>query len=307
MYLFSGTSNVNLAKEVATIVGLSLGRAEVTRFIDSECRVRILEDVSNQDVFVLQSLSTVADQNLVELCLFATALKSLGAKRITAVIPWMGYSKQDKAFRKGEAISSQLVAKMIEAAGFDNVITVELHSESIKQYFQIPIVEVSTSKLLVDTLCKNSSLSLDVQSGNTVVVSPDKGGASRSERFAKEAHLPIMYLEKTRSVLDGKVTITALSSDVNGKSVILFDDIINTGSTAIEASNYLKNHGATHVIFLATHAVFAGDAVLQLSKSMIDKIVVTNTISIPKEKLFSTVSMISVSPLLAAAITDQMK
>jgi len=306
--LFSGTSHPLLAKEVASIFGISLGNVEVTRFIDSECRVRILDDVKDQNVFVIQSLSQIADQHLVELCLFATALKGLGAKTVTAIIPWMGYSKQDKAFRKGEAISSQLVAKMIEAAGFDRVITIELHSESVKQYFQIPITELSTQKLFINVLKRPLPLLLE-RGGlkNLIVISPDKGGTSRSEKFAKDAKLPIIYLEKHRNKETGEVSVTDISGDVKDTSAIIFDDIINTGATAVETSAFLKQHGATSIIFLATHAVFAGEAASLLSSSTIDRVVVTNTISIPKDKQFNSLTVISVSSLLADAISGNMR
>ena len=314
MILFSGTSNPQLAQKVANDLHVSLGRVEVTRFIDSECRVRILDDVKDQDVFVLQSLSQIADQYLVELCLFATALKSMGAKKIIAVIPWMGYSKQDKAFRYGEAISMQLVAKMIEAAGFDNVITVELHSESIKKYFQISITELSTQKLFITVLKRPLPLLLErggpaLSAGrlmNLIVISPDKGGQSRSEKFARKVDVPIIYLDKIRDKETGKVRVTGISGDVANHEVIIFDDIINTGATAAETSVFLKDKGATSVIFLATHAVLAGDASEVLLKSTIDQIIVTNTIAIPKEKLFSSLTVVSVASLLSDAIKQNL-
>lgn len=297
MKLFSGTSNPLLAKEVADVLGVSLGTVEVTRFIDNECRVRILEEVKGEDVYVLQSLSTIADQHLVELCLFAMALKSMGAKKVTAVIPWMGYSKQDKSFRDGEAISSQLVAKFIEAAGFDSVITIELHSEKVVPYFSIPVVELSTSKLLGEAMVHREA----------IVISPDKGGVSRSEKFAQELNLPILYLEKKRNTDTGNVIVTGISGDVKNREVLLFDDIINTGATAVETSAFLKSKGAKHIFFLATHAVLAGDASHLLSKSTIDRIIVTDTVRIPKEKQFDRLTVVSVSSLLADAISGNIR
>lgn len=302
MKLFAGTSNRPLAEKL----GIPLGNVEITRFIDSECRVFVKDDVAGEDVFVLQSLSEVADQNLVELCLLGAALKDLGAKNVTAVIPWMGYSKQDKAFRTGEAVSMQLVAKFIEAARFDAVITCELHSQNVLQFFHIPIVEVSTHKLLADTLHINST---PIKSGSrpglehAVVVSPDKGGKSRSELFAKEIGLPIVYLEKTRDVETGVVEVKGIQGEVNNKPVIIFDDIINTGETAVKTSAFVKSKGATEVYFLATHAVLAGNAPQSLQMSHIDTVTVTDTIDIPKEKLFLKLHVISVSNELASHIT----
>ncbi|MBI3956301.1 ribose-phosphate pyrophosphokinase [Candidatus Gottesmanbacteria bacterium] len=150
--LLSGTSNPSLAAAVASALNTSLGAIEITRFIDNECRVYITEEIKGKDVFILQSLSAVADQHLVELCLIGQAAKSLGSQRVTAVIPWMGYSKQDKAFRRGEAVSAQLVAKVIEVAGFDAVMTCELHSENVVPFFRMPVTELSTHELFRSSL-----------------------------------------------------------------------------------------------------------------------------------------------------------
>lgn len=304
MKLFSGTSNAPLAGSIAKLLGISLGDVEITRFIDNECRVFVREDVSGQEVFVVQSLSEVADQNLVELCLLGSALKNLGATKVTAVIPWMGYSKQDKAFRKGEAISSQLVAKFIEAAGFDAVITMELHSENVLPFFHIPVTEVSTHELLREALFSSGR---NFTGENTVVVSPDKGGVSRSERFAQKAGLSVVYLMKHRDVSSGRVTVDGIEGSVDGKAVIIFDDIINTGATAVTTSEFVKKQGATGVYFLATHAVLAGTSSETLARSVIDEVIVTDTIVQPASKHFDTLNVVSVSSLLADAIVQQTK
>lgn len=303
MKLFSGTSNPKLAKAVAGTLGVPLGNVEITRFIDNECRVFVKDEVTNEDAFVLQSLSEVADQNLVELCLVGQALKSLGVRNVTAVIPWLGYSKQDKAFRRGEAISIQLVSKFIEVAGFDAVITCELHSREVLKYFHIPVIELSTHKLLADTLQGESRPGLE----HMVVVSPDKGGKSRSERFASEVGLDIVYLTKSRDLESGNVTVTDIKGSVRDKSVIFFDDIINTGATAVQTSQFVKAQGAKKVYFLATHAVLAGDASHILSKSTIDHVIVTDTVAIPREKMFDKLTVISMASLLADAIVAQTK
>lgn len=299
--LVSGTSNPDLAASVATHLGLPLGDVEITRFIDNECRVYVKEDVADKNVFVIQSLSTIADQHLVELCLVGHALKNLHARSITAVIPWLGYSKQDKEFRKGEAVSSQLVAKFIEAAGFDRVIACELHSESLLPYFHIPLTELSTHEVLSEALKAKGKWE------NAVVVSPDKGGKSRSERFASAVGLPIVYLDKTRDIETGDVTVTGIRGEVSGKRVIIFDDIINTGATAVKTSEFLKRRGAGEIYFLATHAVLAGDSVQKLIGSPITEIIVTDTVTVPDTKRFEKLSVTSVSMLLADAVTAQMQ
>lgn len=304
MKLFSGTSNTSLSQQVAAALDTTLGDVEITRFIDNECRVFVREDVASEDVYVIQSLSEVADQNLVELCLLGSALKNLHAHNVTAVIPWMGYSKQDKAFRKGEAISSQLVAKFIEAAGFDAVITMELHSENVLPFFHIPVTEVSTHELLRDALFVPKR---EFTSEHTIVVSPDKGGVSRSERFAQKAGLSTVHLMKHRDVSSGEVTVDGIEGDVDGKTVIIFDDIINTGATAVKTSEFVKKQGAIGVYFLATHAVFAGDSAHIIEQSVIDQVIVTDTIAIPEEKHFSKLEVVSVSSLIADAIMKQTK
>ena len=293
---FSGTSNPVLAAFVAQDLGLVTGKIEITRFIDNECRVYVKEDVRGKNVFILQSLSQIADQHLVELCLIGQAVKDLGASSATAVIPWMGYSKQDKAFRSGEAVSAQLVAKFIEAAGFDRVITIELHSEKLTPFFTIGVTELSTHNLLA------SSLRKEIEIESAVVVSPDKGGQSRSERFANKLGLSVVYLRKVRDLTTGRIRIADASESVEGKRVIIFDDIINTGETAIRSSEYLASIGAKNIHFLATHAVLAGEAGTLLQRSPIDMIIVTDTIQLPKDKTFPKLRVVTVAPFLAEEI-----
>lgn len=293
MILLSGTSNQPLAQKITKLLNIRLGNVEITRFIDNECRVYVKENVAGKEIFVVQSLSQIADQNLVELCLLGQALKNLKAKKVTAVVPWMGYSKQDKEFRKGEAISAQLVAKFIEVAGFDEIITVELHSENVVPYFKIPVIELHTNQLLAQNLNKHEKM---------IVVSPDKGGECRSAKFAKNVGLNIVYLEKNRDLTTGKVTVVGISGSVRGCDTVIFDDIINTGATAIKTSEFLKKKGAEKIFFLTTHAVLAGNASRELAKSPIDEIVVTDTIFVPTEKMFKKLKIVSVAPLLTNQI-----
>lgn len=302
-FLFSGTSNPDLADAVASKLDIETGDIDITRFIDNECRVQVKEDVTDKHVFVLQSLSQIADQHLVELCLIGNALQSLGASKITAVIPWMGYSKQDRAFRRGEAVSAQLVAKFIESAGFTGVVTLELHSENVVQFFHIPVHELSTQQILHDAFVKAGGLD---DPKTTIVVSPDSGGKTRSGKFANSYGLPIVYLSKERDQVTGSVTVTRLSDSVSGKTVVIFDDIINTGATAIKASNFLHVNGADTIYFLATHPVLAGRAAADLDLSDIDQIIVTDTVSVPREKYIPKLSVVSVAPLLADAIKSNL-
>lgn len=292
MKIFSGTSNLPLAKKIAQNLGVSLAKAEITRFPDGECRVWVKEDVRGLNTFVVQSLSRVADENLVELSLLGWALKNLGAKTVTAVIPWLGYSKQDKEFRSGEAISIQLVAKFIETAGFDKVITCELHSLRIKDFFKIPLIILSTKEVLAKAISFNK---------NMAVVSPDEGGKNRSQDFAKEFNLPILYIKKKRDLKSGKVRVLK-APEVFGKEVVIFDDIINTGATIVEEAKALKKAGSASIIVLATHPVFSGESSIILDKSLVDQVIVSDTIAIPKEKFFPKLKIVSVSGILAESL-----
>lgn len=301
MILFSGSSNLPLAQKIAEQLNIKLGECEIKRFPDGECKVWVKEDVKDREVFVVQSLSYIADQNLMELCLFGDALKRLGASHVTAVIPWLGYSKQDKEFRRGEAVSVQLVAKFIETAGFDKVITLDLHSPNIKNYFKIPVSELSARELL-----GQEADGKKLKANNEyIVVSPDKGGAGRSEKFAEEEKLSVVHMDKTRDLATGKVEIRGIDTEVKDKNAIIFDDIINTGSTAIETAKYLHEKAVKSILFLATHAVLAGDASKKIQESFIDQVVVSDTIEIPKEKVFTKLKIVSTASLLSEALTSQ--
>lgn len=288
-----------MTETVARQLGIKLGEIEITRFADSECRVYVKEKINDKEVVILQSLSQIADQHLVELCLIGQACENLGAKKITAVIPWLGYSKQDKEFRSGEAISVQLIAKVIEVAGFDRVITIELHSQNVISFFKIPVTEISTHQLLAKALGNQINIE------DMVVVSPDRGGRSRSELFAKSVNLPIIYLEKERNPTTGELVIGGISAALDDRSVIIFDDIINTAATAIKTSEFLKKNRAKSIFFLATHAVLAGEASQLLAASLIDRVIVADTIAIPEEKKFAKLQIISVAQLLAEAIKNK--
>lgn len=298
MILFSGTSNIPLASNIAKDLGIKLGEVEINRFSDGECRVWVKDQIRDKDVFVLQSLSTIADQNLMELCLLGDALSRLGAKSLIAVIPWLGYSKQDKEFRKGEAVSSQLVAKFIEIAGFSKIITIELHSPKIKGYFKIPVIELSAKEAFVKVIQDKYPIPGD----DITVISPDKGGAGRSELFVKLIGLPIAYIDKERDLTTGKVQILGIDKEIKGKTVIIYDDIINTGNTAVEIAKFLHQKRAKRVIFIGIHAVLSGNACKNIQESFIDEVLVTNTIQIPKAKMFRKLRILPIEDLIVHAI-----
>lgn len=302
-FLFSGTSNLPLAKKLAQKLKKPLGKIEITRFPDSEGRVRIEENVKNKTVYLLQSLSSPVDEHLFELCLMVDSAKRLGAKEIVGIIPWLGYSKQDKEFRTGEAVSMEVIGKILSNVGLAKIIVFDLHSQLIKSYFKIPVVELSAKEVLYQELVRDLGEMRNVRGAKgIVVISPDKGGKGRSEKFANDYNLPIIYPNKTRDLVTGKITYEEITEDLTGKTAIIFDDIINRGGTVIKAAEMLKRAKAQKIIVLVTHGVLAGGAPENLEKSKLDKIYLTDTIEIPKEKQFPKLKIVSVVDILEKII-----
>lgn len=297
MHLFAGNSNLPLSLRIAGKLGIKLSKVEINRFSDGECRVWIREEVKGEKTFVIQSLSFPPDQYLMELCLLGSALKRLEAKNITAIIPWLGYSKQDREFRKGEAVSIELVAKLLETAGFEKIIAVELHSQTVKEYFKIPIIELSAKELV-------KKIILQKKENDFIVISPDLGGKGRSCEFARIMQWPIAYLNKKRDYSDGKVIILDIDREIKGREVIIYDDIINTGATAVETANFLQKKGAKRIIFIGVHSVLSGNAGILLQNSFIDEVITTDTIDLSKEKQFSKLKIISVDDLLTEKLRN---
>jgi len=252
--LFSGTANRPLAEIISKNLKIPLSQAEVIRFADSETRVRLEEDVEGADVFIVQTLSNPVDQNLVELALFLDSAKSHDARKVTAVIPYFGYARQDKEHRAGEAVSARVVAKMIQTAGAERIITVDLHSDMVTGFFNIHVKHVFGLGIFNDVVRK--------MKGDLVIVAPDAGGAKRAQRFADELNLPLAIIEKKRS-LDKLHTVDSVRiiGDVKGHDAIIVDDVIVAGSTTAKASYALKESGARKVYAFATHADFVGDTV----------------------------------------------
>lgn len=299
--IFSGTASQELAEKITRILKKPLGKMELTRFPDGECRVRLEEEVIGKTVFLLQSLSKSVDEHLFELCLIADSSKRLGAKEIVGIIPWLGYSKQDREFRIGEAVSVEVIGKIISSMGFSKIVIFDLHSSVIKNYFSIPVIELSAKEELFEAL-KSDFPDLS----EVLIISPDRGGKSRADRFAKDYKLPIIYLEKTRDLSTGRVTYQKGSGDLSGKVVVIFDDIINRGGTVIKAALMLKEMGAKIVVVLATHGVLAGEAPKSLQASSVDKIYLTDTILIPQDRQFPKLKIISIARSLAWAIKKKL-
>lgn len=298
--IFSGNSNPSLAFQVATLLRRSLGKVELIRFADSECRVRVEEEVEGKDVFIIQSLSNPVDENLMEFLLLGDAVKRGEARKIIAVLPYHGYARQDRIHRPGECLSAQVVAKLIEAVGFDKLVTFELHNEAILGFFKIPVVHLSGLSVfrpLVEEI-KN----------DVVVVTPDAGALKRSQKFSEGLDLPLALIEKKRDLNQPhKILSMRVVGDVKDKIAIVVDDVIVTGGTLVNAAYLLKEKGAKQVIAAATHADFVGGADKILQDSPVDKIWVTDTIVIPEEKRFPKLRVLSSAALLAAALEKMVK
>ncbi len=296
--LFSGSSNRPLAEAVAKELGTTLGKVDLTRFADGELRPWIQEDVRDKTVFVLESLSYPMDEHIMELVLLGDAIRRSAPKNMIAVIPYMGYARQDKQHRAGEPVSSRVIAKFIEVSKFKEVVSVDLHNDAIVGFFQIPVIHLSALELVASQIKK-------LKLNHGVVVSPDVGGVKRARNLGYLLDMPIVVMEKKR-YLDRRDTTEAvqLIGDVKDRDVVVIDDIIASGSTIAAGAPALKEAGARSVTFVATHGVLAGPAVERLQTPSIDRVFLTDTIAIPKEKQFPKLTIISVGPLLGRAISS---
>ncbi len=295
--LFSGSSNVPLAREVAKLLKISLGKVDLKRFADGEVRPWIAEDVRDKTVFVLQSFSYPMDEHIMEMTLMGDAIRRGAPKTMIAIIPYFGYARQDKLHRVGEPVSARVIAKILEVSKYKEVITVDLHNDAIVGFFQIPVTHLSALPLLIEELKK-------MKLTGASVVSPDVGRIKSARNLAFTLDLPLVVMEKKRA-LDKHDTSEAFEiiGEV-GKTAIIYDDMISTGGTIVHAAASLRAAGAEHIIVGATHAVLAGDAPQRLKKAPIDQIFLTDTITIPAEKKFAKLQLLSAAPLIADAISQ---
>ena len=303
--LFSGNSNPKLSEEIAKRMQTRIGSAMVGRFRNDECRVEIRENVRGAEVFVIQSLCEIPkDANtpgggsvndaIMELLLMVDALRRASAQRITAVVPYYGYAKQDKKTKGREPISAKLVANMIATAGAARVVTLDLHAAQIQGFFDLPVDNLVAAPDLCNYLKRNN-----LQGDSIVVVSPDAGGVARAENFAKRLRSSVAVIMKRRPEPD-VAEVSHVVGEVSGRTAVVVDDMISTGGTLVKAAERLKEMGATDVYTVATHGIFAGDAIAQLEASPIKKVVVTNTI--PREPNGGKIEVLSIAQILADAI-----
>ncbi len=273
---------------------MPLGKATLKPFADGEIYVRIDENVRGCDVFVIQPTSKSVNHNLIELAVMIDALKRASAERITAVMPYYGYARQDRKAMPREPITAKLVANLLVAAGVGRVLTIDLHSGQIQGFFDIPLDHLYALPLLEDYFEKKNIPDL-------VVASPDAGGIKKASRLATELGVPLTIMEKRRPD-HNKASITNIIGNVDGKNVIIIDDMIDTAGTITETIFALKEAGAKDIYVAATHAIFSPPAVERLSKAPVKEVVVTNTIPIPDENMFPKLRILSVAELLGEAI-----
>jgi ribose-phosphate pyrophosphokinase len=296
LMVFTGGANLALAKDVTKSLGIKLGRASVSRFSDGEVSVEILEHVRGKDIFVLQSTCLPANDNLMEILLIVDSLRRSSAGRITAAIPYFGYARQDRRVRSSRVpISAKVVANMLESTGVNRILTMDLHSDQIQGFFDIPVDNIYATPIMLGEICKNEFKS-------PIVVSPDVGGVVRARAFAKELNTDLAIIDKRRSRANVSEVMTVLG-DVSDRTCLIMDDVVDTAGTLIRAADALKNKGALAVIAYCTHPVLSGDAVNRIEKSSLDQLVVTDTISLTAEGAKSDkIKQISCSGLLAETI-----
>lgn len=293
LQVFAGTANPALSKAICEELEIDEGRAIVGQWKNGESRIKLEENVRGSDVFVIQPTCHPVNHHLMELLLMIDALKRASAQRITAVIPYYGYAKQEKKTSGREPISAKLVADMISVAGADRVLTVDLHSPAIEGFFDIPVDHLRGTPLLAQAFRQEVD-------GEFVVVSPDAGGVQRAEDFRRRAAGGLAIISKQHPDADATETVEMVG-DVNGKIAVIVDDMISTGGTLVEASRLLRERGASSVHVCATHGIFADDAIDRIEDSSIEGILVTDTIPLPEHGR-GRVRVVSVAPLLAEAI-----
>jgi len=296
LMVVSGNANPLLAKEVARRLQIPVGRIAVGRFSDGEVNVEILENVRGRDVFVLQSTSSPTNDNLMEIMVIVDALKRSSAARITAAIPYFGYARQDRRPRSARvAISAKVVANMLEAAGVDRVLTMDLHADQIQGFFDIPVDNIYAAPILLGDVWKQNFQ-------NLIVVSPDVGGVVRARALAKRLDSELAIIDKRRPKANVSEVMNIIG-DVDGRTCVIMDDMVDTAGTLCKAAEVLKERGAERVVAYCTHAVLSGNAVQKISASPLDELVVTDTIALRDDaRACNKIRQLSVAELLAETI-----
>jgi len=294
LMVFSGTAHLALGEEVATGLGVTLGPVDISRFSNGEIYVRFLESVRGVDAFVIQPCAEPVNDSIMELLLMMDALKRASAKRITAVMPYYGYSRQDKKTLAREPISARLVAETITAAGANRVLSVDLHAGQIQGFFDFPLDHITALPLLAGHIVQKNLPDL-------VVVSPDAGRVKVAKKLSDRLHAPLAIMHKRRPEKNLAEMLHVIG-EVEGKTAVLIDDMVDTAGTMVEAAAALKREGAREIYACATHAIISGNAVERIDGSEIKELVVTNTLPVPPEKKIDKITVLSIAPMLADTV-----
>jgi len=294
--IFSGNANQSLAKEICQKMGIPLGNALVGRFSDGEINVQIVDNVRGMDVFVVQPTASPVNRHLMELLIMIDALKRASATRITAVLPYYGYSRQDRKVQPRVPITSKLVADLITTAGANRVLTVDLHAGQIQGFFNIPVDNLFAAPVLLEYLRSKKF-------NNLTVVSPDAGGVERARAFAKRLNAALAIIDKRRDK-PNEAQVMHIIGEVNGHDCLLLDDMVDTAGTLTEGAAALKANGAGTISAACSHAVLSGPAIKRINESSLEELITTNTISLDtKQQECRKLTVLSVAQLLADAIT----
>jgi ribose-phosphate pyrophosphokinase len=294
--VFSGSAHPMLAQEIADFLCVPLGQARLHRFPDTEVSFQIDENIRGTDVFIVQPTSRPVDDNIMELCVMIDAFRRSSAARITAVIPYYGYARQDRKDKPRVPISAKLVANLLSAAGANRILTKDLHKAQIQGFFDIPVDHLFAAPVIIDYLSRQHV-------PNLTVVSPDAGGAERARAYAKRLGAELAIIDKRRSSETGIAEIMHVIGDVRGRTCVLQDDIIDTAGTMVKAAQALKDNGAASIIACAVHGVLSGPALTRIDASPLEKLVVTNTVPLSESCANSPkITCLSVARLLGQAI-----
>jgi len=296
MKIFSGSAHPELTRGIADVLGIPVGQAKLRRFPDTEVSFQIEENIRGTDVFVVQPTSPPVDQHIMELLVMIDAFRRSSSARITAVIPYYGYARQDRKDKPRVPISAKLVANILGAAGANRVLTMDLHKAQIQGFFDIPVDHLFAAPVIIDHLSRQ-------QFKNITIVSPDAGGAERARAYAKRLDAELAIIDKRRAAEDGHPEVMNVIGEVQGRTCIIQDDIIDTGGTMQNAAQALIDNGAERVWACAVHGLFSGPAIQRIEQSAIEKFIVTNTIPLSPEKATcKKLVTLSVARLLGQAI-----
>ncbi|MDH4199892.1 MAG: ribose-phosphate pyrophosphokinase [Spirochaetia bacterium] len=292
--IFSGSSNIPLAEKIAEYAGLELGKIDLKKFSDGELSVKITENVRGSDIFLIQSTSFPANDHIIELLLIMDAFRRASARRITIVTPYFGYARQDRKVEPRVPISAKVVAKILETIGTNRLLAMDLHADQIQGFFDIPVDHLFAAPVLIDYFKGQNT-------ENTVIVSPDSGGAERARFFAKHLNCGLAIIDKRREKAN-EAEVMNIIGNVSGKNCIMVDDMIDTAGTIAKGARALMDFGAAEVRAVSTHGVLSGPACERLEEAPIKEIIFTDTINIPENKRLKKINVLSVAPLIGEAI-----